>query len=148
MIYDEITRFKDYAAIHRLFSDAVRFLETDYSSLTPGKHPIGANGMYAAVNEYTTKPVSSCVIECHRAFIDIQMVISGMEKIGLAPLTASTEKTVYDPKRDFAELSGLVDFLTLTPGMFVILFPYDGHMPGVTIDHPVTVKKIVLKVPV
>ena len=40
-----------------------------------------------------------------------------------------------DAEKDITFYKGFAkDYLTITPGMFAIFFPQDGHAPGVTPD--------------
>jgi biofilm protein TabA len=55
-------------------------------------------------------------------------------------------ETPYDEGKDFLKLSGDGGFCRMTGGMFMVLYPQDAHMPGIAIDGPVPVKKIVMKV--
>jgi biofilm protein TabA len=48
--------------------------------------------------------------------------------------------------RDFVPLAGDGDFLTLTAGDFMLLFPEDGHMPGIAVGAPRPVTKAVFKI--
>jgi YhcH/YjgK/YiaL family protein len=118
------------------------------AELPSGKYEIGKNGMFALISEYETKGISQCFIECHRKYIDIQMLLSGREKIGVCNKKDCKEEE-YIEERDFQKLYGEVSFITLMPGMFAIFFPHDGHMPQAQCaDKPESVKKIVVKVPV
>ena len=46
----------------------------------------------------------------------------------------------------YTEGGGKGDFFRVGAGTFVILFPQDGHMPGMAISTPQPVKKFVVKV--
>ena len=48
--------------------------------------------------------------------------------------------------KDFIKLEGEGEFLRLDAGTFVILAPQDAHMPGMAVDEPAPVKKVVVKV--
>jgi YhcH/YjgK/YiaL family protein len=52
----------------------------------------------------------------------------------------------YEADRDFVPLAGDGDFLTLTAGDFMLLFPEDGHMPGIAVGASSPVKKAVFKI--
>jgi YhcH/YjgK/YiaL family protein len=149
MIYDTLDNFKFYSGLHPSFSDIQLYLEkTDLSRLDNGRHSVNESGAYASVNEYMTKTLDECFIECHQKYIDIQIIVYGDEKIGVA----STKHCIgqpYDQDKDLQKLSGDVDFIKLIPGMFMVFFPHDAHEPNVISGvEPVRVKKIVFKVPV
>lgn len=149
MILDSLDNFNEYLCLHQDFTDASEFIgRQDLAQLPYGKYEIGNRGVFALVSEYETKGIPQCFIECHRKYIDIQMILFGREKIGICNKKDCTEET-YDEDRDFQKLHGEVGFINLTPGMFAIFFPHDGHMPQAQYaDEPETVKKIVIKVPV
>ncbi|MDD3155663.1 MAG: YhcH/YjgK/YiaL family protein, partial [Victivallaceae bacterium] len=55
----------------------------------------------------------------------------------------------YDAKKDCAfyaynPAGGTI--LTLTPGVFAVFFPNEGHMPCLAVGSPATVKKVVVKI--
>ena len=97
------------------------------------------------VQEYDTKPAAQAKWEAHRKYIDIQYVISGMERMGFANLK-TMQVGEYAPERDFQALNGAGSFVDVFAGAFVIFFPEDGHMPCLCVDAPEPVRKIVLKV--
>ena len=148
MISDSLDNFDKYLCLHRDFTDAAGFIgRNDSAELPSGKYDIGNRGVFALVSEYETKHISLCFIECHRRYIDIQIILTGREKIGVCNKKDCAEDE-YNEDRDFQKLHGEVGFINLTPGMFAIFFPYDGHMPQTQYaDKPETVKKIVIKVP-
>jgi biofilm protein TabA len=121
--------------------------QTDFSNTPIGKYTIDGENLFAMVQQYNTKPKEQGFWEAHRRYIDLQAVIQGAEKIGYANLSQLT-KGDYDSNKDFLPLFGEGDFVTLHPGYFVILMPEDAHMPGIVIDIPIPVKKIVIKIAV
>lgn len=149
MIMDSLDHLLQYAELHPGFADVHEFIsKTDLGKLANGNHPINDYGAYASVNEYKTKSIEECFIECHRKYIDIQIIAWGEEKIGVMSKKFCTEQP-YDAEKDLQILTGRVDFVTLLPGLFAIFFPQDAHEPGVrTGSAAVPVKKIVFKLPV
>jgi biofilm protein TabA len=94
------------------------------------------------------RPQDACRLETHRRYIDVQYVVRGRERMGYAPALTLTPGP-YDEERDVQFHQGRADFLLLREGMFAVMLPGDGHMPGVAVDNqPEPVKKIVVKVPV
>lgn len=149
MIFDSLDNLHLYAGVHPSFADLQAFLATtDLTTLATGKHPINNQGAYASVNEYKTKSSADSFIECHRKFIDVQIIAWGEEHIGVTQKQFCAEQPYDDPK-DLQKLSGRVDFITLVPGLFAVFFPHDAHEPGLTSGaETVAVKKIVFKIPV
>ena len=67
------------------------------------------------------------------------------DSIGVAPLHTLVAEP-YDETKDLLWLTGEGDEVTLRPGDFVLLWPEDGHMPGMAIGDPVPVLKVVFKI--
>jgi YhcH/YjgK/YiaL family protein len=149
MIFDVLANADRYAAVHPLFAECFAYLKnTDLAALPVGRQPLGASGCTVIVAESAPKTKQSSLLEGHRAFIDIQVVLAGEELIGFVPRSRCTEKS-DDVANDFQELQGSAEYLTLRPGCFAICFPEDGHQPGIgTGAHSGLIRKIVIKVPV
>lgn len=117
-----------------------------------GKYPL-EGGAYAVVSEYTTKAVEDSKFEAHRKFIDVQLILSGKEVIGVMPteqMRGGSCISEYNPEKD-AELyreCGEYKANVLEAGDFLILYPEDAHMPGVHADGACEMKKLLLKIPV
>lgn len=118
---------------------------TQFESWADGEHAVDGTAVRALVQRYRSKPLAEGRWEAHRTHIDLQMVVVGEERIGVAPLGTLVAEP-YDAERDLLWLSGTGDFVTLRPGDFVLLWPEDGHMPGMQIDGPVDVLKVVYKI--
>jgi YhcH/YjgK/YiaL family protein len=148
MLYDTLENFQQYISLSPHFRSVIEFVNaTDLVTLPTGRHDIGSLGVYASVNEYQTKPQSDCFIESHLKYIDVQIVASGIEVVGVCA-KSNCRTGLYDESKDFMQLYGSVDFITLSPGLFAVFFPQDGHMPGVSHGAEADkVKKIVIKVP-
>lgn len=148
MIFDTLKNADLYSAVHPAFKPCFDYLSSDtLLTLTPGQYDIGTTGAHSLINRYPTKPVAEGTIERHRRFIDIQILLSGEEKIGVVPAGLCNARE-YIAGRDFQQLLGPLDFITLKPGLFAIFFPEDGHMPGISPDGKCSpVVKIVIKVP-
>jgi YhcH/YjgK/YiaL family protein len=146
MIFDRLDNFPLYLPLHPHFADVWAFLkESDPDALPPGRHDVNDRGAFALVSEYATRPLAESFIECHRNYIDIQLLTRGAE--GGSRRTPAAAP--YDAEKDFLKLEGSTDRLTLKPGSFAVFFPDDGHMPMLQLEEiPVQVKKVVFKVPV
>ncbi|MBF0227782.1 MAG: YhcH/YjgK/YiaL family protein [Desulfobacterales bacterium] len=149
MIFDKLDNFKTYICIHPYFEDVFHFIRNnDLTQMTIGMHVINEKSFYASVSEYETKKKSEAFIECHRKYIDIQLILKGHEKIGICNKADCIEYE-YNEKQDLQKLEGEVDFISLKSGVFAIFFPHDGHMPQVRHnDIEEVVKKVVFKIPV
>ena len=142
-----------YASIKAICESGYDFVNNALQNgVENGKYPL-ENGAYAVVSEYVTKAIEDAKFEAHKKFIDVQLILSGREIIGVMP----TERMrlgkcigEYNPEKDVENYRecGEYEAHVLEAGDFLILYPEDGHMPGVQADGPCAMKKIVLKIPV
>jgi YhcH/YjgK/YiaL family protein len=150
MIVDQLANASLYRAVHKRLGTAFDYLEkTDLSKIHPGTHEIDGRKVYVMVQQYDTKPMEKGRWEAHRRYIDVQYVHQGVERFGYASLR-ELQPGNYDEDKDFLSLEGegKGDFFLVRPGTFVVLFPQDGHMPGMAVSTPQPVKKFVVKVAV
>jgi YhcH/YjgK/YiaL family protein len=147
MIVDRIENAGWYHGLGSRLTAALEFLRaTDLSALTPGRHEIGGDEVYALAMSYRTKPAAEGSWEAHRRYLDVQYVVEGVERMGYAPISELKTTQPYDAKADCVRLAGEGSFLTVQPGTFVLFGPADAHMPGVAVTAPAAVRKVVVKV--
>jgi len=148
MIVDHIRNCYLYRCVSPRIARAFDYLrDTDLKSLAVGTVELDGSLLYAIIQEYETIPPEQGRWEAHRRYIDLQYVIDGSERIGYAPL-GRLEAGVYEPERDFLPLNGMGEFLTLTTGDFMLLFPEDAHLPRIAVAVPALVRKVVVKIAV
>ena len=149
MINDTLHNFSIYASAQKHFGIVQEYLSTtDITNVSIGRHLINKD-CYAIVSEYKPKKLIECFLECHRKYIDIQILLKGTECIGFCPIGKCTPVGTFDVEKDFQKLEGPFDLLTLHEGSFAIFFPHDCHMPQVRSgEEVVNVKKMVIKVAV
>lgn len=130
---------------------AFAFLKSsDLSKLELKRHDIDGDNLYAPVSEYITRDDEGAKFEVHKKYIDVQYIISGKEKMLIAPLNLKKEALVpYDSVNDY-ELMYVSESTVLkaTPDRFFIFFPDDAHSPGLKDGENSPVRKVVVKVKV
>lgn len=148
MVLDRIAQSSLYSGLSPRLCRALEHLaSTDWTHVPVGRHSLDGELLVAIVSDYHTQSADRVPWEAHRRYIDVHYVHRGIERLGHAPLeTLSVES--YDADRDLVTAIGAGTFLTLTAGAFAILWPHDAHRPGVWVDGPALVRKIVLKVAV
>jgi biofilm protein TabA len=130
-----------------LWDKAFAFLNnTNLDTLSPGKYPIQGDDLFASVTISPTKEFDKTNWESHKKYIDLQYVISGKEKIGVAPLSSATVTKPYDEAKDVANYSADGIFHLAEPTVFFLFFPTDVHRPNVKVEGIDSDKKIVLKI--
>ena len=149
MITDKLEYYNIYTRISDRIANALMYLlTTDLKSLENGSYTVEEDEIFALVSEYTTKPAIELKWESHFKFVDIQVLIEGEEKIGFAPIEYMKIIETYNEDKDIQILAGKGDYLTARPGSFTMFFPHDAHQPGISVEGPAKVKKLVLKVKV
>jgi YhcH/YjgK/YiaL family protein len=118
----------------------------DLSELIPGKYSIDADDVYAIITEAPSKTFEQSGWEAHRRYIDLQYVITGEEKIGIAPLATATVTKAYDEEKDYANFDAEGEYYVATPEQFFLFFPNDVHRPNILINEFPVVKKLVIKI--
>jgi YhcH/YjgK/YiaL family protein len=127
---------------------ALKFLQKEnVITLLPSRIELDGDKVFAMIQHYETKPKEQGVWEAHRKYIDVQYVAEGQELMGYANL-GHLQAGEYDGEKDFVLLKGEGSFVLMKSGTFVILTPQDAHIPGVAVDLPQPVKKVVVKVAV
>lgn len=146
MVVDHIKYASEYFNLSRGIRAALEYLQrSDVGALTPGRHAVDGDRIFALVSDYETKSPAETFWEAHRRHIDVQYVHAGRECIGYGDL-ARFAVDPYDAERDLLVARGDGQQVEVGPGGFVILFPHDVHMPGLTAQRVEVVRKVVVKV--
>lgn len=149
MIVDHIENRNLYSLINPDIKKALDYLyETDFTEIESGKYEIDGERIFALVSEYKTKDLSKGKPESHKNYIDVQFIFSGKEFIGYAPLADQKVVEPYNEANDITFYDCEQSLCLMGPKMFAVFFPNDIHMPGIRVNNPEPVKKIVVKVKV
>lgn len=120
--------------------------EHDLEALSIGNHVILEGKCWATVSEYIPKEVEKGNIESHLRFVDLQYVLWGNEKMGLA--SDVEVRQAYNSKKDVAfYTSSRIKHYSADAGSFFLFFPSDIHQPSVRgKGELVKSRKIVIKI--
>lgn len=132
------------------FQTALQFLSRpDLEQLPEGWIELG-NGVRASVQRYTTQPEETLRFETHEKFFDVQYLVAGEERIGVAARDGLEVQTPYDVENDvtFYQEPAESDSVLLHAGEYAVFAPQDAHKPRCAAGKPMPVQKIVVKVPV
>jgi len=146
MILDTLARADRYSALHPLFARAFAFLrQTDLDALAPGRYTIDGEQLFAIVEHCTGRARAEAQLECHRRYIDIQLVLEGTDEMGWKALAEClSPATDYDAARDIRFFSDVPSSWIATPaGSFCLFFPDDAHAPLVSSGF---IRKVVVKI--
>nr|WP_326184682.1 YhcH/YjgK/YiaL family protein [uncultured Oscillibacter sp.] len=146
MLYGTLKHLDTYQGIHPGVMRGLELLrDTDFSKLADGRHDVDGDDLYFSLQSYETRPVND-MPESHKKYVDIQYLISGRERMGVAPLEDMTEVVEGHPERDVWRHRGPTDTILVTGDRFVVFWPEDAHAPCIAVDGPERCRKCVVKV--
>ncbi len=152
MIFDKIENISDYFEELPLLKKVEDFV-VDFKNgkLADGTYEIDGKRVFAMLQSYRTRQQThEMMFEAHKKYIDLQYIVNGIEKIRWARLdSVDLVEEKYSTGGDIAFYEGdaMFDF-TLTKGTFLLLYPEDAHLPGLSAQKDVNVRKIVFKIQV
>ncbi len=148
MILDTLANADRYAALHPLFRQAFDYMRNnDLKSLANGRHAIHGAQLFAIVERVPAREVKVAQLECHRQYIDIQLVLAGIDTMGWLPLAQCLQPvSAFNTEYDIQFFKDVTDTWVTTPaGSFCIFFPNDAHAPLVGTGN---IHKVVFKLAV
>lgn len=147
MVADHIKYASEYFNLNPRIRLALEYLQrVDAGALESGRHEVDGDRVFALVSDYLTRRAEEAFWEAHRRHVDVQFVQAGRERIAYGDLSAF-ECDPYDADRDLVVARGASErAVDVGPGGFVILFPHEAHMPGLSAEAVETVRKVVVKV--
>ncbi|MFT5699967.1 MAG: biofilm protein TabA [Desulforhopalus sp.] len=148
MILDTLKNAERYEPLHKSFSKAFQFLQRpDIDRLEVGKYEIEGDAVFAIVAKDQGRAKNEAQLEIHNKYIDIQLVLAGVDEMGWKARSGCTEIVdAYDPESDIQFFTDIPTawFIT-TPLHFAIFFPEDAHLPLISTG---IVHKIIVKIAV
>lgn len=132
MVLSTIKDCERIESLHPLFKKAFDYVKTHNLLNTPcGRVEVQGDDIFINNCNPELVPAEKQVLECHRQYIDIQILFEGEETIGWKPLADCTNETKsYDGSADcalYAEPAST--YVTLKPGQLAIFWPEDAHAP-------------------
>ena len=147
MIYAKNKDALSYRGIHPNLDLALEHITEKYlDSVGYDRVELKGSDVYATRFTYETVPEEESFFEAHQKYLDIHIMLSGSERVEIAPPEKLTEFDRVEAN-DFYAYRGEGDYrLTLSPGDFLVVFPGDAHRIKMQLDGPKTVSKVVFKV--
>ncbi len=148
MIYDVFENAGLYFDKSQRLMKAISFA-VDFDNTKPdGKYEIEGDAIFAIVMTYDTKIVNELKFEAHKKYIDIQLLLDGVEYMDISQDKGLVVDTPYSRQNDvvlFDQPKHSASVL-LKPGNFAIVYPDDIHRPGRMVEQAGQVRKMVIKV--
>jgi len=139
-------RLDGYVSLHPLFARAFDYIRTtDLLALAPGRHAIAGDDLFVIVEDGPGRRRDEAQLECHRKYIDIQLVVEGVDEMGWKALADCTQPVAdYSEERDVQFFRDAPASWIATPaGACCIFFPEDAHAPRVAAGN---LRKVIVKV--
>ena len=150
MLVDHISNWQKYG-FGPVWEEVMTWLAQkamNHADLGDGQHTAG--GCTINVNSLISRERSQSRYEYHKKFCDVQMVLDGEEWFFNTALTGLVPSGEFDEAGDigfFAPAPPEASRVTLRPGMFILVFPWDAHMPAIATGTPSPLRKCVAKIP-
>lgn len=134
MVVDFLAESGRFLEMHPLFRQAFEFLNQvarDPERIADGRHTLLEGRLAVILERAEGRGPTGARLEAHRKMIDIQLVLSGEERIGWRPQPECLGIVeAYSAERDIEFYSEEpTTWLDLRPGDFAIFFPSDAHAP-------------------
>ena len=138
MVIDAISRVEKYAKLHPLFPQVFEYIHnTELRELASGKHTILGDDVFVLIQRGVGQTKAEAKLECHRKYIDIQLVLDGTDEMGWKPLAdcqqAIDSFNIANDVQFFKDAP--LNWLTTTANQFCIFFPEDAHSGMVSEHH-------------
>ena len=148
MIFSALSQSSRYAALHPLFPRAFDYIRnTDLLAIEPGRYPIVGDDLFVIVESVSGRSRFEAKLECHRKYIDIQLVLEGTDEMGWRPLADCRAPIAdYSAEKDIQFFRDApATWIATPPGHFCIFFPEDAHAPLVSDGE---IRKVIFKIAV
>ena len=148
MMSDEL-RSLPSAGLHPVLQQALTLaIAANPQEKTPGRYTLQGENIFMNVMQFTTQSPEQKKAELHQQYIDIQMLLSGEERILFGMTDSARHCEEMHVEDDYQLCSQIADeqAMVLKPGKFVIFMPGEPHKPGCVVQAPMDIKKVVIKV--
>jgi YhcH/YjgK/YiaL family protein len=148
MILSTLSQSSRYAVLHPLFPRAFEYIrDTDLLALEPGRYPIIGEQLFVIIENVAGRTREAAKLECHRKYIDIQLVLEGVDEMGWRALADCGDPVSdYSAEKDIRFFHDApASWITTPPGAFCIFFPEDAHAPLVATGN---IRKVIFKIAV
>ncbi|RLM21391.1 toxin-antitoxin biofilm protein TabA [Brenneria alni] len=129
--------------------EAIEYVKQNITADTPlGKHNIDGNNAFVLISNDSTETLEKRRAEYHAKYLDIQIILSGVEGMTFSNLPAGEPEVDWLADKDLAFLpsGGQEKQIVMQEGDFVVFFPGEVHKPLCAVGEPAPVRKAVVKI--
>ena len=149
MILTTIQKMDRYVSVNPRFAAAFAAARAlAEKTFAGGRHEVDGEELFINAAEYDTKPAAQSLMEAHRRYIDVMVMLEGEETIGIQNVNTVAVTKPYDESGD--ALLGALEpgyaAIHMQPGSVAILLPEDAHAPGMDYAGTHHVRKLICKV--
>lgn len=150
MILDAFNNYSSYP-FGSAWEKAFEWIKTLDSESSEGKTFLIEKKLYANVFTFYPKSRAEGILESHRRFIDVQVMLHGQEKMEWGLHSDLSPLDDYDQEKDvifYEKKEPLSAEFLLQPGFFAVFFPQDAHLTQLQTAFPAPgpYKKVVVKI--
>lgn len=138
-----------HTGLHPVLAEALMLAQAACpQEKAPGRYPLLREDIYMNVMQFPTGSPEQKRAELHEAFIDIQLLLAGEERIFYGVAGSARECDEWHTEDDYQLCSAIANeqTATLLPGMFIVFMPGEPHKPGCMVGTAQEIKKVVIKV--
>lgn len=146
MILGTLQNSQQVESLNPLFKQAFDYIKSHNLLDTElGRIELQGDQLFINNSEVKALKADDQILEIHRQYIDIHVLLSGQEIFGWLPAEKLKKlKTPFEEDTDFAFYTDKPStYITLVPGDFVIVYPEDAHAP---IIGEGLIRKLVVKI--
>lgn len=132
MIVSNLQNSQRVEGLHPLFKTLFEYVKShDLLHADMGRIEIKGDELFINNVNPECVPAEKQVLELHRDYIDVHILLEGAERIGWKAIEdLTTETKPYEKEGDCALYSDTpTTFVDLLPGQFMIVYPEDPHAP-------------------
>jgi YhcH/YjgK/YiaL family protein len=149
MIYDKLENLSGFVS-QNIYESIIDLLTIDSFQSGLKKHIVN-DELIINYDEYAPKNVTDCVLETHKRYVDIHILLDGEEVVKVIDKKLLQSKTEYDTNRDVKFYEMIEKYpvnILLTKGYFLLINQDEAHITQIkpNDEYNKKVKKIVIKI--
>lgn len=147
MLFGTLAHSSRIEALHPAFAQVFAYIKANDLLHAPlGRIELDGDRVFIN-NSLVEQPRQQAeqVLEAHRQYLDIHVLLDGKERIGWKAIEACGEpSSPYNETDDYLLVDEPADaYVDLRPGDFAIVYPEDAHAPIIS---DVPIRKLVVKI--